>query len=341
MLYYVFLAAATIFSSILRDARNSQVSQDLQYLNMAAKFFAALKSREGPSSYAGCMARTSANLELIARIVVDKEEKRRDRVVEEEYHLPSSKRAAPASLLKSRPRPARPGNSSSDYASGSHSTMSAQTKSSKTSHIHTLDPSIPESIEGLPPINSYGYVVPMSPDDRKHFTSNVDENQKFATTGNSYDGLGIHNINEGTDTNFEIPNMANWQVSQNPTAITPSPLDSNHSSSSQYHVSTGANDMIPESWQIPLTADWQFGDDLWAGLLPLETGADPGQSQESALPIHSATSFLNGLPDSGAPDDDIHADPGYAAQYMGYTFAPTPWQNQDQCEDSNGFRGFF
>lgn len=309
----------------MRDTRSSQVREDLQSLNMAATFFSTLATGDGPANYAGFMTRMSATLERIARVAVDKDEKRsRDTDERDEKYQPSdpkrqNSRTTSMSRSKPRHRPSTLQASMTHDSSDSHNMRIAPSISSNPTHSRTVDLSIPETIEGFPPVNSSGYVVPMSPGDTNDFAPVVDGNQ-VSISGNDNTGLGIDHVV------FDTPTMANWQ-SQDHMASTSSPLDSTYSPFSQYSRSTtsgiGTGNMFPESWQVPLTADWQFGDDPWACLFPSETIP---QGQEIPLPFLSTESFPNVPPDRDAATTSVNV----GAQYPRYTFTPTPSQGQDQ-----------
>jgi hypothetical protein len=213
------------------------------------------------------------------------------------------------------------------------------------------DISIPEPVEGLPPVNSSGYVVPMSPGD----TSQDPTSHTNPTT----------TLDHGSfPTGTTIPT---WQQM----GQTPSPLEMENMQSPFSHSSSAATTTtgpaIPEFWQIPLTADWEFGSNLWAGLFPAEydfrEGPEPAAelnqsphdpyfhqyqqhqhhdpaASSSSMPILSAQSFLtDGLtvdPDAGSgggarqhPGDDDR----FGIEYMRYAFGATAQENQDQSQD--------
>lgn len=353
LLYYVFLAAATIFSNIIRETRNPQVRADLKSLNMAATFFATLVPADGPANYAGFMTRMSATLERIARIAVEKDEKRARSPDEKEDHDPSgSKRfhshtglAAHASRPRIRPTTRRGSISNTGPTSSSRPT--APSASVPPIHTHMSDYSIPESLEGLPPVNSSGYVVPLSPGDSIDFGPISSEPHTASTSYTvGIDPNDQSGMNATSSTGFSTPNIPSWQLSQDhyPTSQS-SPLDPTLSPFSQN--SSGIGPTIPESWQVPLTADWQLGDELWAGLFPSEQLGASAPTQDASLPILSAESYLN-LPGGGAgPPVTTPANPsviGYPVEHAGYYFAPSmpqgpnmmhPGQPQPQHQNPN------
>ncbi|KAJ5649474.1 uncharacterized protein N7484_003197 [Penicillium longicatenatum] len=344
LLYYVFLSAATIFSNILRDTRSPAVKEDLQSLNMAATFFATLVSGDGPASYAGFMTQMSATLERIARLAVDRDEKRaRSFNDEEEEDQPSESKRQ--SFRASHPKLRHRGPTHRSFNPAAHqpqATAPSVPNSSTATHQDMIDPSIPEAIEGFPPVNSSGYVVvPMSPGDNDfRTTTNIHQQPTYPT------GLGLSDLS-GADTDPTFGNTyPSWQLAQDHAASTaPSPHDNTQSPYSQVN-SNGTGTMIPESWQVPLTADWRFGENLWAGLFR-------GNSmQQTSLPILDKDSFLNGPMDPEAMmnnnfGNDLTGFMGYGTQTMGYNFMPPEPQDQDQDPNqsqsgfSNNFMGMF
>jgi hypothetical protein len=356
LLYYVFLAAATIFSSIIRDTRGPHVRDDLATLNMAATFFATLVPGDGPINYAGFMTRMSANLERIARAAVDKDEKRvRESNEKDHEHQPTgasqrSSRTVSGSHIKHRHRPSSLRKTMTTNAVGpqgpSTSAAPQQPLPQLQPQLHSLttrpqmpDLSIPEALEGLPPVNSSGYVVPLSP---SAFTAMP----QHPPPTDYVTGLGL-DLNGASTSDMGLPS---WQLAQDHTHTThSSPMDNTQSPMSQSSTSTPGI-TIPESWQVPLTADWEFGDNPWTGLFPTESIAASAQAPNLNFPVLSAESFLN------MPDAEQYANMGYNAATGGvenpYNFPagpgtqePEPGSNQgsSQTESTwpNGFLGLF
>ncbi|KAF3387590.1 hypothetical protein F1880_000621 [Penicillium rolfsii] len=357
LLYYIFIAAATIFSYILRDARHSQIQEDLQSLNMAATFFATLSHPgDGPAHYAGFMTRMSANLERIARLVIEREEKRarspdgRDQESQQSgakrhNHRPSR------SYTKTRRQSSTLRTSTTTDSTGSHhhSTSTAPPAStiSTSTYPHTSALGIPETIEGFPPVNSDGYVVPLSP---ASFPSPL-PSQIPTQNANYPAGLGLHNLNGATTTTTST-DFPTWPLAQDTTSgvhtAESSPLDSTQSPFSTSSATPGTT-MFPASWQVPLTADWQFGDNIWPGFLPSEAMTASAQAENIQFPILSAQSFLNVPPE--AEMDLSAAETGHTASGpgMGYNNYMPPRSGQDagMGQDPaemiwpNGFLGLF
>ena len=211
-----------------------------------------------------------------------------------------------------------------------------------------VDPSIPETMEGFPPINSSGYVVPIDPDET--FTPPT----QFTNQAPNPAGLGLSNLN-GADINTLMTNFISnnsfpsWPPAQSEDQ-TQSPLNTQSPYSATSGPTPGA---FPDSWQVPLTADWQFGDDLWSGLFRAE---NMGTSQQvSSLPILNAESFLNRPADSepeeatSGPGNGVgndHSAYMYGPQMMGYNFMPQGQGEGDQDGDSqaifnSAFMGMF
>jgi hypothetical protein len=351
LLYYIFLAAATIFSHIIRDTRHAQIQEDLQSLNMAATFFATLTHPgDGPAHYAGFMTRMSANLERIAKLAIEREEKRARSTDDgdQESQQPSAKRhnhRSSRSHAKTRHQPStlRTSTTTDSTRSQHHSVSTAPPASniSTTTHPHTSALSIPEAIEGFPPINSDGYVVPLSPSVTTPFPSTI-------PSANYPAGLGLHNLNGTSTTDFPTNTLPTWQLGQENVAQTneTSPLDSTQSPFSTSSTTPGTT-LFPASWQVPLTADWQFGDNIWSGLFPNETIAASAQAENIQLPILSAESFLN-VPAETEADPSVTGT-GYTGTGMGYNnyMPPRPVQDQGLGQDTaemiwpNGFLGLF
>ena len=359
--HYVFLAGAAIFSHIIRDARHPQVRDDLQSLNLAATFFSSLAPSDGPADYAGFMTHMSAALERTARMVVDKQEKRARSPDEKDGEFQPSGAKRHSSRLTSSLQSSSGRRTSAHGSSTASLTRNAYhhrqvaapptPNKSSTTRSKITDLSIPEAIEGLPPINSSGYVVPLSPSDNSDFTSTTTLQATTTNTNNYPNGVGLDNSNRTITTNYPAGCIPSWQLAQDYSAQTASPLENIQSPQSQ-NSSTGTNTMIPESWQVPLTADWQYGDDLWSGLFP----TDPAQAPNVPMPILSAESFLGAPSNIEATSHSAHnADPTglglIGTQVMGNNFLPNSQhqrQGQSQSQDPtqsaepvfpNGFLG--
>lgn len=369
LLYYVFLSAATIFSNIIRDTRHPQVREDLASLNMAATFFATLVPGDRPANYAGFMMRMSATLERIARMAVDKDEKRardpeeRDRDDEQPGAKRHNHRIAPMSYSKTRHGRFDFRTSMTSNASSHHLLTTAPSASNASTNGPSLrDLGIPETIEGFPPVNSSGYVVPMSPDSTT-FATPTDQAPTTPATATYPLSLGLTNLDgpESHPTSYQTT-LPSWHRPQNTTqphiqdtnTSAPHNPDNTHSHSPYSQTSSTIN-TIPDSWQVPLTADWTYGDNLWAGLFPTETIAASAQAQDISLPILSAESFLTVPPgiDNTSNSNSHSNEPelGYGGT-GGYTFSAGTGMSSvqgtsrdgDQAGEShwpNGFLGLF
>ena len=206
---------------------------------------------------------------------------------------------------------------------------------------------MPEAIEGFPLINSDGYVVPLSPSTPASFPSALPSQQPIPNA--NYAGPGLHNLTgAATTTDFQSSTLPTWQLGQDTTYQTTesSPLDSTQSPFSPTSTTAGTT-MFPASWQVPLTADWQFGDNIWSGLFPNESIAASAQAENIQLPILSAESFLD-VPADVEPGSGA-TDSGYTGAGMGYNSYMPPRSAQDQGPGQdmaetiwpNGFLGLF
>lgn len=258
---------------------------------MASTFFATLAPGEGLNNYAGFMTRMSATLERIARVVVERDEKRSLATGSSEENPPAKRHNPRTSQTKQR----RPTN-----------LRTTMTPDSTPGQPTQMDISIPDALEGLPPVNSSGYMVPMSPVPDPNPTS----------------------LHETAGSVFPAPIPA-WQLShdfsepQHPNSTTHSP-DS--------YVSANPN---PDFFQIPMSGDWDYSGNLFAGLFPTENNF-PSQTEYPSMPILSAESFMN-----GAGIDHTAQNVGLENQ-MGYGYVPEEdvYQGSDSVW-SNGFLGMF
>ncbi|CAI7664438.1 unnamed protein product [Penicillium bialowiezense] len=307
LLYYVFLAATTIFSAILRDTRHPHVQADLQSLNMASTFFATLTPGGGPNNYAGFMTRMSATLERIARVVVEKDDKRAITSIEGKEQKPSGKKRHNSHTT----------HSSTHHQPNPHPTFTPSTSSTQAPDTNQIPIGIPTTLEGFPPVNSSGYVVPMSPNST--LPSNPD--QQFHT--------------QAPNPAFQVPIPA-WQLSQD---FSTAPSTAIHSPES-----FGSANPIPDFFQVPMSGDWDYSGNLFAGLFPTDYNFPPPPPTQadaySSMPILSAESFM-----TGAPAMDGHAAQSAGLdQNLGYGFAPEGQEDGYQGSDSvwtNGFLGLF
>ncbi|KAL2822723.1 fungal-specific transcription factor domain-containing protein [Aspergillus cavernicola] len=230
LLYYVFLAVMTIFANILRNSQQPTAKDDLQSLNMAATFFATLVPADGPCNYARFMTRMSMTFERIARTVLERDQKtvRPD--------------------TKSKPSKSRAATHTSHAPAHSHSV-------SPPNHAASTNIDIP-NLEGLPPINSSGYVVRESPTPSPSASSTVPPSNPIQGTGPTGPGPGPEPPN--------LTNLNNFQAQQPYTTENINmafPLPALDEATFTFPQ--------PELWQIPLTADWEigFGGQFLGGIL--------------------------------------------------------------------------
>ncbi|KAL4784539.1 fungal-specific transcription factor domain-containing protein [Aspergillus varians] len=234
LLYYVFLAVMTIFANILRNSQQPTAKDDLQSLNMAATFFATLVPADGPCNYARFMTRMSTTLERIARAVFERDQKTL-RSAPDARKKPSSKsRLAPYI-------PHLPSQQSQPTSSPAHPTS--------TSTTTTIN--IP-NLEGLPPINSSGYVVRESPTSSPGPSPIIPENP-------------LPNPTQTTKPQNHPPNTTQYHPQPQLLPYTASDMDTNTNMNTYMSFPLPAFEETtftfpqPELWQIPLTADWEFG----------------------------------------------------------------------------------
>jgi hypothetical protein len=354
LLYYIFLGAATIFSSILRDLRHPKVRADLQSLTMASTFFATLVPGDGASNYAGFMARMSATLERVARIAVEKDEKRD----KEEPHSLTTKKRTNSSSHHKRRRPTTLRTTMTQDTT--HPNFPTASDPHGMNNDMDMSIGIPDALEGLPPINSSGYVVPLSPDTSTQPQPQFQTNQTQNPYTTEYlDRTFLHEAGDSTYTNPPIPiPIPSWQLSQDFSATQiqtgPGPALTNLETQSPSSFAsstptgtTGSGSAIPEFFQVPMTGDWDYSGNLFAGLFPAEYGFPVGgqvggqvAGADPSMPILSAETYVHGAP---------AVDGGFDAQGLGYGFVPEGQgrgsrSGSAQAEDSvwpNGFLGLF
>ncbi|PWY78530.1 hypothetical protein BO94DRAFT_180223 [Aspergillus sclerotioniger CBS 115572] len=263
LLYYIFLAVMNIFVSILREPHDEKAKDDLQSLNMAATFFATLIPGDGPCHYARFMTKMCANFERVARAVLERTQK----AVKPETKRHSASRTNSTSTKPTRSTSPNPSHTTTHHKSHSNPPSS--------SPVYSMNIDIP-NLEGLPPVNSSGYVIPdnLSPSPTPEPTLSLP-----ATT---------------------IPTQP---LSQPPPPS--QPYNTTTTSTTPYNLqstffpitvnSDGFNFSQPELWQIPLTADWEitpqalgnlFGPDL-NYIFPEQMGTTGGNGfQPQPQPQH-------------------------------------------------------
>lgn len=263
-----------IFVNILRDPQNEKVKDDLQSLNMAATFFATLIPGDGPGHYARFMTRMCANFERIARVVVERNQ-RTVKPSETKHHSSSRKSSTTAKDQKSV-----------RAVSPQSSRTSAYSKSGSSPPVPSsvrLSIDIP-NLEGLPPVNSAGYVVP--------------------------DDLTPSPVQGPTFSSHPVTTTTTQPLSQSTPAPPSGPPRSYDSSlptgleSSFFPItvnSDGFNFSQPELWQIPLTADWEVTPHALGSLFgPDFNYLFPGQTDSSSNEFQP-TSQVAGQPMTTAP----------------------------------------
>lgn len=274
---------------------------------MTAAFFATLTSSDASSNYAGFMARMSVTLERLARAVIEREEKRALASDRENKKTNNARGKNPRHTRQHRP-------------TNLHTTMPSTNSNPTLNSANQIYSGIPDPLEGLLPVNSSGYVVPMSPDPD--------------TVPNLYRTFPP----EAAGSAFPVP-IPSWQLSQDFSAAT-STLNSTIHTPDSY---SNANP-VPDFFQVPMSDDWDYSGNLFAGIIPTEHNFPPAHSAQvdeyPSMPILSAESFL------GAPATDGYAAhaTGPSAQNLGYGYGPEGQRDEYQEPDSawsNGVLGMF
>ncbi|GCB17746.1 uncharacterized transcriptional regulatory protein PB24D3.01 [Aspergillus awamori] len=274
LLYYIFLAVMNIFVNILRDPQNEKVKDDLQSLNMAATFFATLIPGDGPGHYARFMTRMCANFERVARVVVERNQ-RTVKPSEAKHHSSSRKNSTAAKDQKSV-RAASP----QSLRTTTYPTSESGLPGPPSARPLSID--IP-NLEGLPPVNSAGYVVP------DNLTPSPVQGPTFS-----------HPVTTITTQPLSQPAPAPPSA---PSRSYDSPLPSGLESSFFPITvnSDGFNFSQPELWQIPLTADWEVTPHALGSLFgPDFNYLFPGQADPSSNEFQP-TSQAAGQPMTTAP----------------------------------------
>jgi hypothetical protein len=301
------------------------------------------------------MARMSATLERIARAAVEKAEKR-----EKEEPSTTKKRANSSSHHKRR-RPTTLRTAMTPDSTKPNIPTTDQTTMNGNSDMNTnTDIGIPDAIEGLPPINSSGYVVPLSPDTKTQPEPQPQPTNSYTPEYLDRTFLYEAGAREAAYTNPPIP-IPSWQLSQDfsNTPLQPGQLpgptltnlETQSPSSFASSTPTGTTPGFPEFFQVPMAGDWDYSGTLFAGLFPTENGypvgggaqvagGAGGGSMDPSMSTLSAESYMHGAP---------AVEGEFDANGLGYGFIPEgqrqgQGQGQGQAEDMvwpNGFLGLF
>ncbi|PWY91212.1 hypothetical protein BO70DRAFT_384724 [Aspergillus heteromorphus CBS 117.55] len=311
LLYYIFLAVMNIFVNILRDPLNKKAKDDLQSLNMAATFFATLIPGDGPCHYARFMTKMCANFERVARAVLD----RTQRVIkpgETKYPPRKPTTFVPNSQFHHHPRP-----------------QSSPSVSPSTTSID-----IP-NLEGLPPVNSSGYVVPddLSPSppppapvpapEPSHPLSatNIPINPPVPAPQTAPASIPAP-APALAPSRAPAPTPASQPYS-NPTTANPNPNP--YLTNAFFPISVNSdnfNFQQPELWQIPLTADWEITPQVLTGLFgPDSTYLFPEDEMDTtgSQPQHQPHHHPMSMSMASAPPP-----PPPSMQMNGFTYTPNP-----------------
>lgn len=303
----------TIFANILRNSQQPTAKDDLQSLNMAATFFATLVPADGPCNYARFMTRMSTTFERIARTVLERDQK----------PLPDPKRKVPS---KSRP--------SDPNANGKPQSQSTATASNNRHTSTSTNIDIPNNLEGLPPINSSGYVVRESPTPSSRSDENSDTSPSSATHPSNNLLPEPHHQQQPSNL---TTNMSQYQTQHQ---------------QQQHHPYTTENISIPflpaldgssftfpqpELWQIPLTADWEFGfgEQFLGGMFGHPGNSGNGASTSTAQSyMFQGTSGPQSMGAAAVPEATAVPVPMpvSSVSMMGGTYPAVPgYSNGNQC----------
>ncbi|PLN84559.1 hypothetical protein BDW42DRAFT_162219 [Aspergillus taichungensis] len=274
LLYYIFLAVIMIFVNILRDSGHPKVKEDIQSLNVAATFFATLIPGDGPCNYARFMTRMCANFERTARTVFERHQKTATRPTDRQIQsrdptiTSESNTTAVSSASSSRNDrpPAAPKSLSPDRSPASNT-------------------NVPSNIKGFPRVNSSGYVVvPGSPPQNP-----VHLNTAPAVIHQNHHH---HQQQQAQPQQQPQPQPPIHQTYPQPNNLPTTQTDP-YSLQNFFPFDPASGFFAqPDLWQIPLTADWEFGGQFLPGLFggpaaPFYQGDIPGQSHPQ--PPHQQT----------------------------------------------------
>ncbi|KAJ0423978.1 fungal-specific transcription factor domain-containing protein [Aspergillus carlsbadensis] len=320
LLYYVFLAVMTIFANILRNSQQPTAKDDLQSLTMAATFFATLVPADGPCNYARFMTRMSTTFERIARTVLERDQK----------PLSDSKRKVPSKF--------HPSCTSDPNANGKPQPQSTTTAYNNQHPSTSTNIDIPNNLEGLPPINSSGYVVRESPTPNPRSDDDSDTSPSPST----------HPSNNLLP---ETPQQRQQQ--QQPSNLTTNinPYQPQHQHQHQPYTTENIPMAFPlpaldessftfpqpELWQIPLTADWEFGfgGQLLGGMFG-HPGTDSSNGNMTGSSSHAQSFMFQGTtgPESMGT---ATVPPVSSVSMMGGTYPTVPgYPNGSQCNGTTG-----
>ncbi|RAH77307.1 hypothetical protein BO86DRAFT_383092 [Aspergillus japonicus CBS 114.51] len=317
LLYYVFLAVMNIFVNILKNPQHPKAKEDLQSLTMAATFFATLIPGDGPGHYARFMTKMSANFERLARNLVERDVKvlkpgdmkSNSPETNKDENRTASKTAADQTVY-SRHR-------QTGLASQSRTSLHTSTPTSPTSTAaHKNTHNIPPNIEGLPQINSSGYVVPDS-------FSPAPKPETYSTSPPPL-----------TTTYSQRPQAQSHSQSATPVPLHPSDAPSQQQQpfgisgfdAGFFPVSVNSDNFHfgqPGLWQIPLTADWELSPQALNGIFGFDLNypipdalhsqpmADPGSNVRMGAPPPSqfGTPNLGGQQAMGPMPMDLGLPP--------------------------------
>ena len=281
LLYYVFLAVITIFANILQDSTHPKAKEDVHSLNMATTFFTTLIPGDGPCRYARFMAQMTANFERIARVVLERDGK----MIKKEPHHDAK-----------MPRVNKARGQESIYA-----TSLAHSNAPSVDLPHIENNTISEDPNDTSEENDYLH-------GHSHHQGPLPDTNPSYTTPNT---------NPTSAAAASLPRIYNTPTTTNTNNLFPmdptTPATAATTPNDTYDFS-GLENIAPPPpgfWQIPLMADWEFGNQFLESMgypMDLDLSAPPPSvpSQPSAPVSASASGLGAGL---GAVGLGIMPDP--------------------------------
>ena len=271
-----------IFVNILRDSGHPKVKEDIQSLNVAATFFATLIPGDGPCNYARFMTRMCANFERTARTVFERHQKTAtrpsDRQSQARDPTTTSESNISAAPLASSSRNDRP---------------SAAPKSSSPDHSPASNTTALGNINDFPRVNSSGYVVvPGSPPQNP-----VPLNTAPAVIHQNHH----HHHHQQSQQPQPQPQPPIHQTYPQPNNLPTTQTDPYSLQNFFPFDPTSGIFGQPDLWQIPLTADWEFGGQFLPGLFggptaPFYQGNMPGphppHQQTTSTPMDMSYGYM-------------------------------------------------
>ena len=284
LLYYVFLAVITIFANILQDSTHPKAKEDVHSLNMATTFFTTLIPGDGPCRYARFMAQMTANFERIARVVLERDGK----MIKKEPHHDAK-----------MPRVNKARGQESIYA---------------TSPAHSNAPSV-----DIPHIESN--TISENPNNTSEENDYLSHHQRpLPDTNPSYTTPNTNTTSAATALPriYNTPTTTTTTNTNNLFPMDPTTPATTATTPNDTYDFSGLENIAPPPpgfWQIPLMADWEFGNQFLESMgypMDLDLSAPPPSvpSQPSA-PVSTSASGLGAGIGLGIMSDPSITQMGY------------------------------